>query len=147
VESNRILVALNGGAVDAIYASPIAAAGMQYFGVARNMSAVNIAPFLGGIVMNRHTWELIPEQHRDAILAITRRIGAEIETSLAQLENDAIGAMLRNGLVINDVNPRQAQEWHDDLEKSIPLLMESAAFDRNIYEKINGLVKDLRNGR
>ncbi|MDR3122980.1 MAG: TRAP transporter substrate-binding protein DctP [Treponema sp.] len=147
MESNRTLIALNGGTIDAIYVSPIASAGMQFFGVAKNMSTVNIAPFLGGIVMNRHTWELIPAQHQEAILAITRRIGAEIETSLAQLESDAISAMVRNGLVINDVNPRQAQEWYDDLEKSIPLLLDSAAFDRNSYEKIDKLIKTHRNGR
>jgi TRAP-type C4-dicarboxylate transport system substrate-binding protein len=147
VESNRILIALNGGAIDAIYASPIASAGMQFFGVAKNMSTVNIAPFLGGIVINRHTWDMIPEQHREAILAITRRIGAEIETSLAQLESDAISAMTQRGLAINDVDPRQAQEWYDDLEKSIPLLLDSATFDRNTYEKINKLVQTLRNGR
>jgi TRAP-type C4-dicarboxylate transport system substrate-binding protein len=147
MESNRTLIALNGGAIDAIYVSPIASAGMQYFGVAKNMSTVNIAPFLGGIVINRHTWELIPEQHREAILAITRRIGAEIETSMAQLESDAISAMVQHGLVINDTNPRQAQEWYDDLEHSIPLLLNSGSFDRNSYEKIDRLVKTLRDGR
>jgi TRAP-type C4-dicarboxylate transport system substrate-binding protein len=120
---------------------------MQYFGVAKNMSTVNIAPFLGGIVMNRHTWEMIPEQHREAILAITRRIGTEIETSLAQLETDAISAMTQRGLVINDVDSRQAQEWYDDLEKSIPLLLDSDTFDRNTYEKIDGIIKTLRDGR
>jgi TRAP-type C4-dicarboxylate transport system substrate-binding protein len=147
MESNRTLIALNGGAIDAIYVSPIASAGMQYFGVAKNMSTVNIAPFLGGIVINKHTWEMIPEQHREAILAITRRIGAEIEISLAQLESDAISTMAKHGLVINDVNPQQAQEWYDDLERAIPLLLESAAFDRNSYEKIDRLVKTLRDGR
>ncbi|MDR1249395.1 MAG: TRAP transporter substrate-binding protein DctP [Treponema sp.] len=147
VEGNRTLIALNGGTIDAIYVSPIASAGMQYFGVAKNMSTVNIAPFLGGIVMNRHTWEMIPEQHREAILAITRRIGTEIEASLAQLERDAIGTMLKHGLVINDPNPQQAQVWYDDLERSIPLLLDSAAFDRNTYEKINSLITTRRNGR
>jgi TRAP-type C4-dicarboxylate transport system substrate-binding protein len=147
VDSNRTLIALNGGTIDAIYVSPIASAGMQYFGVARNMSTVNIAPFLGGIVMNRHTWELIPEQHREAILAITRRIGSEIETSLAQLENDAISAMVKNGLVINEVSPRQAQEWYDDLENSMSLLLDSATFDRNSYGKIDRIIKTFRAGR
>jgi TRAP-type C4-dicarboxylate transport system substrate-binding protein len=147
VESNRTLIALNGGAIDAIYGSPIASAGMQFFAIAKNMSTVNIAPFLGGIVMNRHTWEMIPEQHREAIFAITQRIGAEIETSLAQLESDAISTMVRHGLVINDVDSRQAQEWYDDLEKSIPLLLETNTFDRDTYDKINELLKTLRDGR
>jgi TRAP-type C4-dicarboxylate transport system substrate-binding protein len=147
MESNRTLIALNGGAIDAIYVSPIASAGMQFFGVAKNMSTVNIAPFLGGIVMNKHTWEMIPPQHQQAILAITRRIGTEIETSLAQLESDAISTMVKHGLVINDVNARQAQEWYDDLEKSIPLLLNTDTFDRGTYEKINGIIRPLRDGR
>jgi TRAP-type C4-dicarboxylate transport system substrate-binding protein len=147
LESNRTLIALNGGTIDAIYVSPIASAGMQFFGVAKNMSTVNIAPFLGGIVMNKHTWEMIPPQHQEAILAVTRRIGTEIETSLAQLESDAIDTMLKHGLRINDISPSQAQAWYDDLEKSIPLLLDSATFDRNSYEKIDRLIKTYRNGR
>jgi TRAP-type C4-dicarboxylate transport system substrate-binding protein len=147
VESNLILVKLNGGAIDAIYVSPIAAGGYQYFGLAKNMSTINIAPFLGGIVINRHTWEMIPKQHQEAILAITRRTGTEIEASLAQLENDAISTMVKYGLVINDVTPRQAQEWYDDLEKSVPRLLDSATFDREYYEKINGILKTHRDER
>jgi TRAP-type C4-dicarboxylate transport system substrate-binding protein len=141
VENNRILIALNGGTINAIYASPIASAGFQWFGVAKNMATVNIAPFLGGIVINKRTWEMIPEQHRTAMLRITRRIGTEIEISLAQLESDAINTMTRHGLVINDLNSRQMQEWYDDLEKAIPILLESATFDRDTYEKIDRIVK------
>jgi TRAP-type C4-dicarboxylate transport system substrate-binding protein len=147
VEANRILIALNGGTIDAIYNSPIISAGFQFFGVAKNMSTMNIAPFLGGIVINRHTWEMIPEQYRTEILRITRRIGAEIETSLAQLESDAISAMLRNGLVINEADARQEQEWYTDLDKAIPALLESPTFDQATYDKINGLVKTHRGGR
>ena len=60
VESNRLLIAMNGGAIDAIYNSPIISAGFQFFGVAKNMASLNVAPFLGGIVINKHTWEMIP---------------------------------------------------------------------------------------
>jgi TRAP-type C4-dicarboxylate transport system substrate-binding protein len=147
VEGNRTLIALNGGTIDAIYASPIASAGMQFFGVAKNMSTVNIAPFLGGIVLNKHTWEMIPEQHRAAILRITRRIGTEIEISLAQLESDAINTMTRHGLVINELNSLQKQEWYDDLEKAIPILLESTTFDRDTYDKIDRIVKTYRSRR
>jgi TRAP-type C4-dicarboxylate transport system substrate-binding protein len=147
VESNRTLIALNGGTIDAIYVSPIASAGMQFFGVAKNMATINIAPFLGGIVINKHTWETIPEQHRAAILRITRRIGTEIEISLAQLESDAIDTMTRYGLAINDLNSRQKQEWYDDLEKALPILLGSATFDQDTYDKIDRIVKTYRNRR
>ncbi|GHV78686.1 C4-dicarboxylate ABC transporter substrate-binding protein [Spirochaetia bacterium] len=147
VDGTRVLIALNGGTIDATYTSPIFSAGMQYFGVAKNMSTLNIAPFLGGIVMNKHTWEMIPEQHRPAIQRITRRIGMEIEVSLAKLESDAIIAMTNHGLRINELNPRQEQEWYADLEKAIPALLETPTFDRATYNKIDTLVKAYRNGR
>jgi TRAP-type C4-dicarboxylate transport system substrate-binding protein len=120
---------------------------MQYFGVAKNMTALNIAPFLGGIVMNRHTWEMIPEQYRPELQRITRRIGMEIEVSLAKLESDAIIAMTNHGLRINELDSRQEQEWYADLEKAIPALLETPTFDRSTYNKINALVKGRRDGR
>ncbi|GHV73809.1 C4-dicarboxylate ABC transporter substrate-binding protein [Spirochaetia bacterium] len=147
IASNRTLIALNGGTIEAVYMSPIAAAGMQYFAVAKNMAGLNIAPFLGGIVMNKHAWEMIPERHRPAIQRITRRIGTEIEVSLAKLESDAIIAMTNHGLRINEVNPLQEQEWYADLEKAIPALLETPTFDRATYNEIDTLVKAYRNGR
>jgi TRAP-type C4-dicarboxylate transport system substrate-binding protein len=147
VDANRLLIALNGGTIDAIYNSPIISAGFQFFAVAKNMAALNVAPFLGGIVINKHTWEMIPEQYRGEILRITRRIGAEIETSLSQLEGDAISAMSEHGLVINTLDARQEQEWYTDLEQAIPALLETPTFDRDTYGKINRLLTTYRSGR
>jgi TRAP-type C4-dicarboxylate transport system substrate-binding protein len=147
IEGSQTLIGLNRGTIDATYVSPIAAAGMQYFGVAKNMATVNIAPFLGGIVMNKHSWEMIPEQHRKAIVEITRRIGAEIEVSLAQLESDAIATMTQYGLVINPISAAQGKEWYDALELAIPALLDSSTFDRATYEKIDKLVRAHRSGR
>jgi TRAP-type C4-dicarboxylate transport system substrate-binding protein len=147
VEGNRILIALNGGTIDAIYNSPIIAAGFQFFGVAKNMATVNIAPFLGGIVINKHTWETIPEQYRPELQRITRQIGMDMETSLADLESEAVTVMSRYGLVINELDARQEQEWYADLERAVPALLESSTFNRGAYEQIDGLLKAYRRTR
>ncbi|MDR0403532.1 MAG: TRAP transporter substrate-binding protein DctP [Treponema sp.] len=146
VDEKRLLVALNGGSIDAVYQSPIASAGFQYFGVAKHMASINIAPFMGGIVLNKHAWESIPEQHRDAIIRITRRIGSEIEASLMQLENDAVTTMSRHGLVVNTIDTRQAQQWYDDMTKATPSLL-GTTFDRATYARIEGILKNYRGER
>jgi TRAP-type C4-dicarboxylate transport system substrate-binding protein len=146
VDEKRLLVALNGGSIDAVYQSPIASAGFQYFGVAKHMASINIAPFMGAIVLNKHAWESIPEQHRDVIARITRRIGSEIEASLMQLENDAVSTMTKHGLVINAVSPQQAQQWYDDMAKATPSLL-GTTFDRATYVRIEGILKNYRSGR
>ena len=146
VEQNQILIRLNAGAIDAVYQSPIASAGFQFFGIAKNMASVNIAPFLGGIVLNRHAWESIPAQYRDDLAKISRRIGSEIETSLLKLENDAVQAMIKNGLKVNTVNSQQAQLWYDDMKGAIPSL-QGSVFDRDTYNKIEHILQNYRSGR
>jgi TRAP-type C4-dicarboxylate transport system substrate-binding protein len=144
VEANRILIALNGGTIEAIYQSPIAAGGFQYFGVAKHMSSIYIAPFMGGIVINQRTWDQIPAQYKPDLIRITKRIETEIEASLRQLESDAITTMQRHGLIINQASPQQEQLWYADMEKAIPALI-GTTFDRATYNKIDSILKVYRN--
>ncbi|MDR2700954.1 MAG: TRAP transporter substrate-binding protein DctP [Spirochaetaceae bacterium] len=143
VDNSRALLALNGGTIDAIYMSPIFTAGAQYFGVAKNMASINVAPFMGGIVLNKHAWESIPAQHRDALIAVTRRISVEMETSLLKLEADTIRMMKNNGLIENQVNAQQMEEWYSDMAKALPGLL-GTTFDRAMYNKIDGIIKTYR---
>jgi len=143
VDTNRMLIALNGGTVDTIYMSPIYVAGSQLFGVAKNMASINVAPFMGGVVMNKHAWESIPAQHRNALINVTRRLGTELEASLLKLEAETIRQMKNNGLREIAINTQQMQEWYDDIAKVVPSLL-GGTFDRAMYNKIDGIVKTYR---
>jgi len=143
VDATRMLIALNGGSIDAVYASPIFAAGTQFFGIAKNMASINVAPFLGGVVLNKYAWESIPAQYRDKLVSITRRFGAELETSLLKLEADTIQQMKNYGLKENQINPSQMQEWYTETAKAVPGLL-GTTFDRAMYNKIDGILKNYR---
>jgi TRAP-type C4-dicarboxylate transport system substrate-binding protein len=146
VAMNQILVSLNGGMIDAVYQSPVAVGGLQIFGVAKNMASINIAPFMGGIVMNQAAWRSIPERHKPELLRIAKRLEAELDTSIQQLEASAIAAMKNYGLTINEVSPAQEQLWYDDVNRVIPSLL-GAAFNRELYVRIDTLLRAHRNGR
>jgi TRAP-type C4-dicarboxylate transport system substrate-binding protein len=143
VDQNRTLIALRAGSIDAVYQSPIASAGFQFFGVAKNMASINIAPFMGGIVLNKHAWESIPDQYKSELIRVTQRIGTEIESSLLKLENDAIRQMKNYGLTETQISPRQQQEWYDDMARVLPSLLGST-FNRAMYNKIDGILKNYR---
>ena len=146
INLNDVLVSLNGGMIDAIYQSPIYVAGSQAFGVAKNMSTVNLAPFMGGILMNQTAWRRIPEKHRDKLLAICKRIEDEIDTSIAKLEGEAVSTMTKYGLVINDVNPQQLQEWYNDINRHENELA-GPVFNKDLYNRIRAIVTDYRKGK
>ncbi len=145
VAHNDILIALNGGMVDAVLQSPIAVGSLQIFGLAKNMASINIAPFMGGIILNQRTWNAVPERYKPQLIEATRRAERELDGRIRTLESDMIKTMGNYGLVENHLTPAQEQEWFDEMEKIIPGLV-GTAFDRGIYNRIETMLNNMRNG-
>jgi TRAP-type C4-dicarboxylate transport system substrate-binding protein len=145
VAMNQVLVYLNGGMIDAVYQSPVNVGGLQIFGVAKNMASINIAPFMGGIVMNQAAWRSIPDRYKPQLLGIAKRLEAELDTSIQQLEASAIATMREYGLIVNELSPAQERLWYDDVNRVIPSLLDSA-FNRELYGRIEAILRTRRNG-
>ena len=143
VNINEVLVALNSGRMDAVYWSPIAAAGAQIFGIANNMSTVNLGPFMGAILMNQTAWRRIPERHRPRLLEISKQIEAEIDNAVANLEAEAISSMVRHGLRINEPSPEQMQEWFNEASRHESRLVggSNPIFNREFYNRITAILE------
>ena len=146
VARGDILIALNSGMADAVYESPIAVGSTQIFGLANNMASINIAPFMGGIILNQRAWSLVPEKYKTQLIAATRKREADLDGAIKGLEADVIKTMTSYGLKVNQVSPEQAQLWYDEIGKVMPSLI-GTAFDRDIYNRIDTILKDIRNGK
>ncbi|MDR3146271.1 MAG: TRAP transporter substrate-binding protein DctP [Treponema sp.] len=146
VDMNDVQVKLASGMIDAVYQSPAAVAAYQIFGIAKNMASIKIAPFMGGIVINQVAWRRIPERYKPELIRVTRRIAGELDLSILELEERAIATMIRNGLTVNNLSPEQEQLWYNETERALPGLL-GATFDRDIYQKIDAILKNHRNGR
>jgi TRAP-type C4-dicarboxylate transport system substrate-binding protein len=144
VDMKDIVISLNSGMIESIYQSPVAAGAYQLFGVAKNMTDMSIAPFMGGIVMSQKAWRSIPDQYKPKIMAISKQIEQEIGNSITQLEDTAIKTMVSYGLIVNKLSPAQEQLWVEDVERAIPGLLANKTFDRALYEKINTLLREFR---
>jgi TRAP-type C4-dicarboxylate transport system substrate-binding protein len=146
LKMSDILVSLNGGMVDAVYQSPISVASMQVFGIAKNMLNLNVAPFMGGILMNQTAWRRIPERYRPRLLELCKKVEVEIGNSIANLEDEAVSTMGKYGLVINRPSPQQAQEWYSECAKYKDSLV-GPIFNKEFYQKIDAVLQDYRRGR
>ncbi|MDR3334841.1 MAG: TRAP transporter substrate-binding protein DctP [Treponema sp.] len=146
VELNEVLISLNSGMIDAVYQSPLAAGGFQFFGIAKNMASINLAPMMGSIIINQRGWRAIPDQYKDKLLELGGQLSKDMNTSILKLEADAIATMLNYGLIINSVSPEQTQLWYTDVEQAMPRLL-GKTFDRELYGKIQTLLGNYRNRR
>ena len=137
------------GTVMAIYQNPAAVAALQLQSYMKNMLSVNIAPILGGIVINQVTWRKIGSmnpQFQNDLLRATRRIAEDFDNSMNKTINDAITSMTREGMKVNRPTPAQEQIWYSDVERAIPPLLGNV-YDRELYQKITGVLSKFRGGQ
>jgi len=140
---------LNAGTVVACYQNPAAIAAFQLHTILKNMLQVNIAPVLGGIVLNQVTWKKIGDlnpRYQTELLNATRKIAEEFDASLQKTVNDAIQTMSRAGLKVNQPSATQAQLWYSEMERVVPSLL-GTAFDRDLYNRVNSILVRYRGGR
>ncbi|MDR3304082.1 MAG: TRAP transporter substrate-binding protein DctP [Treponema sp.] len=142
VAMTQVLIALGGGMIDAMYQSPVMMAGTQAFGVAKHMTAINVAPFMGCIVLNQTSWNRVPDQYRAALLQSAKRMEADLSVSVLELERSVIEIMRRNGLIVHDLDAAQQQLWYDDVGRITPHA--GGAFDRDLYQRIERIVRAQR---
>ncbi|MCL2374413.1 MAG: TRAP transporter substrate-binding protein DctP [Treponema sp.] len=137
------------GQVSALYQNPAAIAAFQLHSHMRNMLSINLAPVIGGLVINQVTWQRIgalDPRFQPELIRVTRQIVAEFDQTMQRTVNDAVNAMTRDGLVVNRPTPAQERLWHDEIERVMPALMENA-YDRDLYQRITDILTAHRAGR
>jgi TRAP-type C4-dicarboxylate transport system substrate-binding protein len=146
VNPSETIVALNSGRIDAVYQSPVIVASMQFFGITKYMTSINIAPVMGGIVLNRVAWRAIPDRYKPRIIESAKRIEREMDGEIQRLERDAISTMTRYGLITQQLTPEQDRVWYDDVERSYPAML-GTTLDRDIFGRIEAILKNYRSRR
>jgi TRAP-type C4-dicarboxylate transport system substrate-binding protein len=141
-----LLIAMNSPMVDAIYQSPIAVGGAQLFGVAKNMASINVAPFMGAIILNKRAWNSIPEKYKPRLIEAAKKEERELDKIVRKFEIDMIKTMGTYGLTVNQLTPAQEQIWYDEIDKVMPNLMGTFS-DRNLFTRIQNILNEHRAGR
>jgi TRAP-type transport system periplasmic protein len=140
---------LNAGTVAAVYQQPAAVAAYQLQSILKNMLSMNIAPVLGGIVLNQITWKKIGDlnpKYQQQLLDVTRKIGNEFDSSLSKTVSDAVTTMTRSGLKVNQATAAQQQMWISEVERATANLL-GTTFDRDIYQRVSTILTRIRGGR
>ncbi|MCL2191055.1 MAG: TRAP transporter substrate-binding protein DctP [Treponema sp.] len=137
---------LASGTINAIYQSPAAIAPMGLHRNLGHMLDMPIAPFMGGIVLNRVTWDRLGPERQRAMMDVTRRIASEFDSSMPRTVANAVTMMQRDGLSVNVPNARQRELWQDEVERAMPPLL-GQTFDRGMHDRINVILERSRNGQ
>ncbi|MFP4484236.1 MAG: TRAP transporter substrate-binding protein DctP [Spirochaetota bacterium] len=139
----EVLTALNSGMISAFYASPISAAGFQWFSQAPNMLDVKVAPFIGGFVTTDRAWGRIPEDLKPRLLDAVESTVERLDQEVISLEQEAVDTMQSYGLNVIEPTDRELRLWFDILDDNEDALV-GDVFPRQEYEMILGHLRDFR---
>jgi TRAP-type C4-dicarboxylate transport system substrate-binding protein len=115
-----ILPSLQTGLVDAFNAVPLAALAFQWFALAPNMADLHWTFLSGATVIDRRMWEKIPAELRPEILKVSRDASTRLRREIRTLNEDAVKAMVENGLKIHHISPSVEAEWRKIVEDIYP---------------------------
>jgi TRAP-type C4-dicarboxylate transport system substrate-binding protein len=143
VSSTEVLTALQSDLLEAFLLTPLTAAAMQWFGLAKNMMERPLTPMLSGIVVSERVWEGIPEPLKSELLAIVDRHLDILIEETAALEQEALQIMLENGLHINPVSPKDSAEWQRVMGEGLSLVTGTVVSEQ-MFDRVQLLLDQYR---
>ena len=141
----ELLTSLNSGLVDAFYTAPLVAGGYQWFALAPHMLDLKVAPFLGAIVISDAVWRRIPNNIKDELMAAARRVAAQIDEDVRELEAEAVESMQQYGLEVTEVTPRIEQMWVEDVSRYSDAMLN--VFEPDMTQRIRDILSDFQRQR
>jgi TRAP-type C4-dicarboxylate transport system substrate-binding protein len=120
LETADILPGLQTGLIEAVPAPPVFALVGQMDSRAPHMLELNWAPLVGACVIRKETWERLPAESREALLAAAVTAGAEIKANARRESDESVKAMEKRGLAVTRITPEQEAQWRLAAEAAYP---------------------------
>ncbi|MDP3177391.1 MAG: TRAP transporter substrate-binding protein DctP [Spirochaetaceae bacterium] len=145
---SAFLLQLNSNSVDAAFVSPIFIASLwsQLRGKIAYMSPFKVSPFIGAIVFNKSSWEKVPASLRPRLEEILQDMSRLMGIESAKLEDDAIAAMVKDGLKVPALPADADSKWTAFMEEKRDGII-SSMFSQDILDTIYAALASARNGR
>ena len=108
-----ILTGLQTGLINAFSSPPFGALSSQWFGIANHMLDLPFAPFTGGFVLDKKTWDKIPEEYKPDLIAAADKVAKKIKDELRHGDQAFIDAMVEHGLIVHTANAETKTLWKE----------------------------------
>jgi TRAP-type C4-dicarboxylate transport system substrate-binding protein len=109
--ATEIYTGLQSRLITAVQSTPLATLSLQWYAKANHMTDLNLAPFVGAMVITTKAWNEIPEAMRAALLEQAKKAGEKVQSMGSKLNEEAVEAMTKRGLTVHKVPAEAVGEW------------------------------------
>lgn len=141
-----VLVGLQTGLVDVVYASPSGAIALQWFTKVKYLNDVPLMYLSGGMVVKKDTFEKIAPENQTLVKEIFQRHFARLNVIIRKENQDAVNLMLKQGVHLVTPVPDQVAEYKR-ISDSAMGKEGGHKFSAPVREEVNTIIKAYRGGQ
>ncbi len=130
-----VLVGLQTGLVDVVYAPPIGAISLQWFTKIKYMTDVNLIYLIGGLVIQKKVFNKISPDHQKILLETCRHRMNELKKTIRKENQEAIQVMVKHGVKIITPTPAQVADFKKVSDQAMQRL-EGKSFSKKIRDEV-----------
>ncbi len=138
-----VLVGLQTGLVDVVYAPPTGAISLQWFTKTKFMTDVNLIYLIGAVVMKKKMYNKISSAHQKILMDVFQRQMAELKTTIRKENKEAIQVMIKHGVKIITPSSDQVAEFKKVSEQAMQRV-EGKSFSKKIRDEVTAKINTYR---
>lgn len=138
-----VLVGLQTGLVDVVYAPPTGAISLQWFTKTQYMTDVNLLYLIGAVVIKKNVFNKISPAHQKILIEVWHRQMSQLKQKIRKENQEAIQVMVKQGIKIISPSPDQVAEYKKVSAKAMQRL-EGETFSKKIRDEVSAKLKAYR---
>ena len=138
-----VLVGLQTGLVEVVYAPPSGAISLQWFTKTKYMTDVPLMYLIGGIVIKKNTFNRLPPEHQQILLALCSKFMDRLKREVRKENQEAIQVMTQHGVKLIRPSEAQIDEFKSLSNKAMNRQI-GKSFSKEIKNEVIGLVEEYR---
>jgi TRAP-type C4-dicarboxylate transport system substrate-binding protein len=138
-----VLVGLQTGLVDVVYAPPSLAIALQWFTKTKYLTDVNLIYLIGGVVMKKKLFNKMSPAHQNILMDAFRRQMARLKTTIRKENQEALQVMVKHGVKIITPSPAQVAEFKTVSEKAMQRLVDKS-FSKKVKDEVSAKLEAYR---
>ena len=141
-----VLVALQTGLVEVVYAPPSGAISLQWFTKTKYMTDFPLMYLIGGIVIKRNIFTKLPPEHREILLALCSKYMDILKLEVRKENQEAIEVMAKHGVKLIRPSEKQIAEFKDLSIRAMNRQI-GKSFSEKIKDDVIGYVEEYRKAK
>ncbi len=141
-----VLVGLQTGLVDVVYAPPAYAISLQWFTKIKYITDVPLLYLAGGVLVKKDVFRQIPQNLQNLVLDSFRNHMEQLKAETRNENREAIRVMTKQGVKIVTPSKDQVGEFKNLSNKAMNHIA-GQTFSKKLLDEVTSLVEDYRRGR